>query len=293
MNRRQFLGWGAVVASVPMMGTLSGCTTNQLLGAANLVENGDVPVVELAYGAGERQRCDVYRPLDAAGKPLTGPLPMVVFVHGGSWMSGDKHLYRWVGQALAQQGFVAILPNYGLMPAVRFPDFANDVAAAVAFAHTHAAEWGGDPGRLFLMGHSAGAHLAALNAYDARYLARHGLTPAIIAGYIGLSGPYDFQLNTPLLKGTFAGSSERERDALPVILVTATAPRSLLIMGRDDTTVNPHNTHSLAARMREVGASVEEMWVDGDHGVTVGAFARIYRAKSPIVARVAEFVRGR
>ncbi len=293
MNRRQFLGLGTMAAGLPVLATLSGCTTNQLLGAANLVENGDVPVVELAYGAGERQRCDVYRPLDAAGKPLVGALPVVVFVHGGSWMSGDKHLYRWVGQALAQQGFVAVLANYGLMPTVRFPDFANDVAAAVAFAHTHAAEWGGDPSRLYLMGHSAGAHLTALTAYDGRYLARHGLTPAVIAGYIGLSGPYDFQLNTPLLKGTFAGSPERERDAQPVNFVTATAPRSLLIMGRDDTTVNPHNTRSLAARMREVGASVEEMWVDGDHGVTVGAFARIYRAKSPIVARVAEFVRGR
>ena len=292
MNRRQFLGIGALTCALPVFGTLSGCTTNQLLGAANLVENGDVPALELAYGQGARQRCDVYRPLDAAGKPLAGPAPVVVFVHGGSWMSGDKHLYRWVGQALAQQGFVAVLANYGLMPTVRFPDFANDVAAAVAFAHQHAAEWGGDPSRLFLMGHSAGAHLTALVSYDSRYLARQGLTPAVIAGYIGLSGPYDFQLNTPLLRATFSGTREQEYAAQPVNFVTAAAPRTLLVMGRDDTTVNPHNTHSLAAHLREAGASVEELWVDGDHGVTVGAFARIYRAKSPIVARVAAFVRG-
>lgn len=293
MKRRQFLGLGTAALGLPALATLSGCTTNQLLGAANLVENGDVPAMELAYGPGARQRCDVYRPLDAAGKPLAGPLPLVVFVHGGSWMSGDKHQYRWVGQALAQLGFVAVLANYGLMPSVRFPDFANDVAAAVAFAHAHAAEWGGDASRLFLMGHSAGAHLTALVTYDERYLARHGLTPALIAGYVGLSGPYDFQLNTPLLRGTFAGTAEREHDAQPVNFVSGSAPRSLLVMGRDDTTVNPHNTRSLAARLRSVGASVEELWVEGDHGVTVGAFARIYRAKSPIVARVAEFIRGR
>lgn len=293
MNRRQFLGLGSLAVGSSVLATLAGCTTNQLLGAANLVENGDTPAVELAYGPGERQRCDVYRPLDAAGKALAGPLPLVVFVHGGSWMSGDKNLYRWVGQALAQQGFVAVLANYGLMPSVRFPDFANDVAAAVAFAHTHAAEWGADPSRLFLMGHSAGAHLTALVTYDGRYLARHGLTPGIIAGYIGLSGPYDFQLNTPLLRGTFAGPSEREHDAQPVNFVSASAPRSLLVMGRDDTTVNPHNTRSLAEQLRRVGAPVEELWVDGDHGVTVGAFARIYRAKSPIVAKVVEFVRHR
>lgn len=291
MNRRQFLGFGTAAVGLPALASLGGCTTNQLLGAANLVENGDVPATELAYGPGERQRCDVYRPLDATGKPLPGPLPLVVFVHGGSWMSGDKKLYRWVGQALAQQGFVAVLANYGLMPSVRFPDFAKDVAAAVAFAHKHAADWGGDPSRLFLMGHSAGAHLTALVTYDGRYLARHGLTPALIAGFIGLSGPYDFQLNTPLLRGTFAGTPERERDAQPVNFVTANAPRSLLVMGRDDTTVNPHNTRSLGEQLRRVGAPVEELWVDGDHGVTVGAFARIYRGKSPIVARIVEFVR--
>lgn len=267
----------------------SGCTPI-LLGGANLIENGDAPRREVVYGAGPRQRYDVYRPIDAAGRPLAGPRPVVVFVHGGSWESGDKSAYRWVGQGLAAQGFIAVLPNYGLMPATRFPAFVDDVAAAVAHARAHLGEWGGDSTRFFLMGHSAGAQITALVAYDGRYLARQGLTPAILSGYIGLSGPYDFVLDTKLLRATFAGTPEREHDALPVHFVTRAAPRTLLAMGRDDRTVNPRNTTSLAARLRAVGAPVEEVWVRGTHGVTVGAFARSNRGSSEVLRRVREFV---
>lgn len=280
--------FAAVVASsVP----LTGCT-GIMLGAANLVENGDSEQVEIAYGTGGRQTYDVYRPLGADGAPLPGPSPVVIFVHGGSWESGDKQAYRWVGQALALEGFVAVLPNYGLMPGTRFPAFVDDVAAAVAHARARVGEWGGDTTRLFLMGHSAGAQITALVAYDARYLARQGLTPAVFAGYVGLSGPYDFALDSRLLRATFAGSAERERDAQPVNFVRRDVPRTLLAMGRDDTTVNPRNTTSLAAHLRAAGASVEEVWVQGAHGATVGAFARINRGDNELVKRIRAFVLG-
>lgn len=277
----------AFALSVP----LAGCTPI-LLGAANLIENGDRPRLTVAYGTGARQAYDVYRPLGADGQPLPGPSPVVIFVHGGSWESGDKHAYRWVGQALAQEGFVAVLPNYGLMPATRFPAFVDDVAAAVAHARARVGAWGGDTTRLYLMGHSAGAQIAALVAYDARYLARRGLTPAVFAGFVGLSGPYDFPLDSKLLRATFAGSAERERDAQPVTFVRRDVPRTLLAMGRDDTTVDPRNTTSLAAHLRGAGAAVEEVWVDGAHGATVGAFARINRGDSELVRRIRAFVRG-
>jgi acetyl esterase/lipase len=179
------------------------------------------------------------------------------------------------------------------MPLTHFPAFVDDIALAIAHARQQLVLWGGDPARLFLMGHSAGAHLAALVAYDGRYLARQGLSPSILAGFIGLSGPYDFILDTPLLQATFAGTAEQEHDAQPVNFVTREAPRTLLAMGRDDTTVNPRNTTSLAAHLRAVGAAVEEVWVEGDHGVTVGGFARIYRDKSAVVQRVREFVQRR
>lgn len=281
----------ALIAVVCLSLATASCTNIQLT-AANLVERDIAPRFEVAYGPGPRQRYDVYRALDSLGKPLAGTHPVVVFVHGGSWESGSKRLYEWMGQSLAKQGIVAILPNYGVMPDRRFPGFVEDAAAALAHARARVTEWGGDTTHFVLMGHSAGAHIAALIAFNPQYLAAHDLSPAILSGFVGLSGPYDFIYDTPLLRRTFSGTAEQERAAQPIAFVTAAAPRTLLVMGREDTTVNPRNTVSLAARMRAIGAPVEEMWVSGTHGVTVGAFARIYRTDNPIVDRVLRFVRG-
>jgi acetyl esterase/lipase len=284
-------GWRLKANSVLLAALLllSACT-NVMLSGATVIETGEAPRVEVAYGPGPRNRADVYRPLAPAANGA--PAPVVVFIHGGSWESGTKGLYRWMGQGLAAQGYVAVLPNYGLMPSTGFPDFVHDAAAAVAYARAHAAEWGGDTTRFFLMGHSAGAQIAALLAYDGSYLARVGRSPRDLAGFIGLSGPYDFVLDSKLLQRTFGGSPEREAASQPVRFVTATAPRTLLVMGRDDRTVRPRNTERLEARLREVGASVEALWVPGDHGVTVGAFARPYRGDSEIVRAVDAFIRG-
>jgi acetyl esterase/lipase len=279
-----------VAALVAILVATTGCTDIQL-GAANLIETVPVPHTEVAYGEGPRQRLDVYRALDTTGAPLGSAAPVVIFVHGGSWQSGSKEAYAWVGKALAQMGFVAVLPNYRLMPDTRFPAFVDDVARAVAYTKAHAAAWGGDTARVVLMGHSAGAHLAALVAYDARYLAKHGSTPDILGGFVGLSGPYDFVFDTDLLKRTFAGAKEREYDALPVHFVTPHSLRTLLVMGQDDQTVNPRNTRSLAAALRASHVPVDELWVPGTHGVSVGAFARISRGDSEIVRRIAAFVR--
>lgn len=270
----------------------SGCSS-LLLSGANLVERNVAPSFEVAYGESPRERYDVYRALDSLGKPrTTGQSPVVVFVHGGSWASGNKRLYAWMGQSLAKQGILAIVVNYGLMPDRRFPGFVEDAAAAVAHARARVGEWGGDTTQFVLMGHSAGAHIGALVAFDPRYLAAHSLTPAVFSGFVGLSGPYDFAYTSPLLRRTFSGTPEMERAAQPIAFVTARAPRTLLVMGREDKTVNPSNTVSLAARMRAIGAPVEVMWVDGTHGVTLGAFARINRTDNPIVERVLRFVRG-
>jgi len=267
-----------------------GCTAIQL-DAANFIETVAVPHMEIAYGDGPRQRMDVYRALDSTGAPRSTPAPVVIFVHGGSWQSGSKDDYAWVGKALAQMGFVAVLPNYGLMPDTRFPAFVDDVARAVARVKANAATWGGDTARVVLMGHSAGAQLAALVAYDPRYLAKQGTTPDILGGFVGLSGPYDFVFDTELLKRTFAGPKEREFDALPVHFVTPRSLRTLLVMGQDDETVNPRNTRSLASTLRQAQVPVEELWVPGTHGVTVGAFSRISRGDSEIVRRIVGFVR--
>lgn len=281
----------ATLGVLGMLATSAGACTNILLGGATVIEDLDAPRIEVAYGSGVRQQADVYRPLGPDGHPLATPAPVVVFIHGGSWESGTKGLYRWMGQGLAAQGYVAVLPNYGLMPETRFPGFVDDAARAVAYARAHAAEWGGDTTRFFLMGHSAGAQIAALLAYDGRYLGAAGLSPAALSGFIGLSGPYDFVLDSKLLRRTFGASPEEEAASQPVRFVTASAPRTLLVMGRDDQTVRPRNTHRLAAKLAEVGAPFDTLWVPGDHGATVGAFARPSRRDSDVVRTVDAFIR--
>ena len=159
-TRRKFLR-AAIAGSV---GVLAGCSPLRLV-------NGLAPsrtyraTNGLAYGAHPRYRLDVYRPAEQAG-----PAPVVVFFYGGHWRSGERGDYLFVGEALASRGFLALIPDYRLHPEVRFPAFLEDGAKAVRWALSHAAEHGGDPGRLFLMGHSAGAYNAAMLALNPAYL---------------------------------------------------------------------------------------------------------------------------
>lgn len=150
---------------------------------------------DIPYGPGERQVLDVYLPARVARDWPTEPnagAPVVVFFYGGSWQSGKRNDYLFVGEALASRGFVAVVPDYRTYPATTFPGFIDDAARAVAWARGHAAAFGGDPRRVFLMGHSAGAQIAALLATDGRYLAASKMRNSEIAGVIGLAGPYDF-----------------------------------------------------------------------------------------------------
>ena len=142
---------------------------------------------DLAYGPDARQRLDVYQPA-----AITQRAPMVVFFYGGSWSSGERADYRFVGEALASSGIVAVVADYRLSPAFRYPVFVQDSAQALRWAFEHAADYGADPARIFVMGHSAGAYNAAMLALDARWLAAVGLAPKRLAGWIGLAGPYDF-----------------------------------------------------------------------------------------------------
>ena len=159
----------------------------------------------IAYGEGARRTLDVYRPSAAAAAPV------VVFFYGGSWQSGHKEMYLFVAAALARRGYVIVVPDYRVYPEVRYPDFLDDGARAVRWAKDNAARFGGDPQKLFVMGHSAGAYIAAMLALDGRWLQKVDLAPdRDIAGLIGISGPYDFlPLSDGTLKTIFGGAMIR------------------------------------------------------------------------------------
>ncbi len=241
----------------------------------------------IVYRSGERGRLDVYE-TDATGKR-----PVVVFWYGGSWQDGDRQRYRFVGAALAEAGYVVILPDYRLYPKVRFPEFNSDAAQAVVWAHAHAAEYGGDPGKLFVMGHSAGAHIAASIALDGRYLRQAGGDPAWIRGLIGLSGPYVLKPNTAALNRIFAapyGAADWQLQNF----VTAAAPPALLVHGANDKLVYPSNSEELAARLRAVGVAAQAQVIAGiGHSDTVAALSIPVRRRAPTLALVRAFIDAR
>ena len=223
--------------------------------ALNLgVEDGE----SIQYDAEARLSMDVYRP--ARGTTASA---VVVFFYGGSWRSGQRNYYSFVGRALARRGVLVLIPDYRKAPEHPFPAFMHDGAKAVAWARSNVATMGGDPARIYLMGHSAGAQIAALLATDASYLAPHALKPRDLAGVIGLAGPYDFlPLTDPAVMQALGPASGWPRTQ-PINFVDGDEPPFLLIQGDKDRSVDPGNSVRLAERLRAQQQSVTVTMVPG------------------------------
>ncbi len=243
----------------------------------------------LAYAPGPRGGVDVYAPAAAQGAPV------VVFFYGGGWEAGERGMYRFLGAALAEAGLVCLVPDYRVWPEVGFPGFVQDGARAVAWARAHAAEHGGNPEKLFLMGHSAGAHIATMLALNPAFLAAEGLEPRrALRGVVGLAGPYDFvPLQSATLRAIFGAEAEQPLSQ-PINFVAPGAPPMLLATGTEDPIVLPRNTARLAARLREAGNAVEEISYAGvSHAAIVGAFAAPLGFIAPVKRDVLRFIGAR
>lgn len=241
----------------------------------------------IAFGEGPRRRLDVY-----PGAGPAGAKPVVVFIYGGSWASGRRQDYAWVGRALAAQGFLTVVPDYRLVPDNVYPDFLADCAAAVRWARDNAARYGGDPERIVLMGHSAGAYNAIMLALDRRFLDAAGVPQTAIRGAVGLAGPYDFYpWDTPVSEAAF-GRFPDPLQTQPVTFARADAPPLLLLHGDADTTVRPRNVARLEARMQAAGGQVETKIYPGmDHKGAVLALSRPFRAKSTLLPDAVAFAK--
>jgi acetyl esterase/lipase len=281
VSRRQALAGIAAVG-------VAGCSRVEFI-AANLptifgayTRHADIP-----YGSDPQQRLDVYLPDKAAATVRT----MVIFWYGGRWTTGDKSQYRFVGAALAELGYVAVLPNYRHYPEVKLPGFMDDAARAALWATMHAGDYGVDPGRVYLMGHSAGAHMAALLVLDTRYFAAAGHPVPAIAGVIGLSGPYDF---LPLLDADVRdmfGPPADYLDSQPINFVRSDAPPMLLVHGLQDNTVWPKNSRNLATALSARGVPVElRLYPRCGHADTVAALSLPARGRAPTLADLAAFL---
>ncbi len=229
---------------------------------------------------------DVYYP------PKANDAPVVVFFYGGRWTMGDKADFRFVGQALASRGFIAVLPNVRKYPKVRFPEFMEDAAVAVRWARENVRTYGGDPDKLFVMGHSSGAHIASMLALNPEYLKAAGADRDQLRGMIGLAGAYDFMpITAPDLRDLF-GPVDRFPYSQPVFYVDGQNPPMLLMHGRNDDVSPVKNTENLAARVAKSGGAVETVLYDSlSHAMILSSMASYLRGRADVLDNVEEFIK--
>lgn len=242
----------------------------------------------VAFGS-QGQSLDIWTPERAEG-----PLPVVIFWYGGGWAKGDRTSYAFAGRALAKAGFLVVIPDYRKVPDVHFPAFLDDGAEAVAWVEGNIARYQGDPARVAVMGHSAGAYQAVMLALDAKRLVAAGADPAIIKAGVGLSGPYDFY---PFDKPrSIAAFSEwpRPEETQPITFARADAPALLLVTSDGDETVRPKNANNLGAKLRALSAPVEvKNYGPLDHEEVVMALSVPFRAKGPVLADTVAFLKAK
>lgn len=280
MSRRSLL-------SVAALSSLAAaCSPLGALNGLNRITPGDGGVDQLvervAFGDDPRQTLEVWAP-----KRRSGALPVIVFFYGGSWSSGLRDGYGFAARALAARGFVVVVPDYRLVPQVRWPAFVEDGAAALKWTFANIASHGGDPARVAVMGHSAGAHIALLLALDRRWGVADGIKAAV-----GLAGPTDF---LPFAPGGAAaaalGNAADLNDTQPIHFARADAPPLLLLHGGKDTTVLPRNSQRLANAVTDLGGRAEVIiYPDVSHVGILLALSKPFRGRAPALTDASNFL---
>ncbi len=285
-TKRTIMKWSALIGAV----ALAGCSPAALLNGVSRV-SGDggtrLAVNGAAYGPLPRQKLDVWVPARRSATPL----PVVLFFYGGGWVRGERAEYGFAGRAFAARGFVTIVADYRLVPQVRFPAFVEDGALAVKWARDHVADYGGDPRRISLSGHSAGAYEAAMLSLDAHYLRDVGVDPRIVRAAALLATPADFYPFTEQRGRDALGQWPRPLETQPIHFARRDAPPMLLMHGTADTVVRPANSEHLAARLTALGAPVTlRLYPGKSHIDLVKSLSPTFRGSTPALADAVAFL---
>jgi acetyl esterase/lipase len=208
--------------------------------------------------------------------------PVLIFFYGGGWVKGSADDYGFAARAYASKGFVVVVPDYRKVPQIRFPAFVQDAADAVKWTKDNIATYGGDPNRIAIAGHSAGAHSVAMLALDPQWLAAAG-APGAVKAAVGLSGPYDFYPFTGRAVAAM-GQWPRPLETQPLTYARKDAPPMMLVTGTADTTVRPKNARNLFKRLTETGAVVVKKEYAGlGHEHIAMALSLPFRGKAPVL----------
>lgn len=277
----------SLVATVVSV-TTSACSPVKILNSL-VPTNGHTLEESIPYGSQNRQNLDIYVPKQATAEKL----PVVIFFYGGSWDSGDKEDYLFAAEAFASKGYLTVVPNYRVYPEVKFPEVMQDPALAAYWVKTNISAYGGDTNQIFMVGHSAGAHLLTMLALNKDYLQQQHLKPKDFTGYIGLAGPYDFlPLTSARLKEIF-GPEDMQWKSQPIhYVVDGNNPPLLLLVGMKDGVVWPRNTFNLAHKIRAHQGLVKVIeFPNFGHIDMVAKLAKPLRGNSRLLDEIDAFIK--
>jgi acetyl esterase/lipase len=248
------------------------------------MDEGRVLAQDLPYADGDRKRLDIYAPTE-----IMEPAPVVMFIYGGAWKQGRKEDYKFIGNALAANGFVVVIPDYRLYPEVTYPDFLEDNAQAVKWIEDNIKDYGGDTSRFFLAGHSAGAYGAVMLGLEKSFLNDYKVTMPV-KGIAALSGPYDFYpFEYDEVRNVF-GQNDNPQGTQPINLTAPDRPPMFVASGTSDPIVRVQNSQHFAAKMREAGDWVTEQYYDGiGHMDLVFALGKMWRFRAPVLNDMVAF----
>lgn len=267
-----------------LLAVLSACTGPQVLNSLT-PESGYEAASNLIYDDQRQLRLDIYTPQQEKLAPV------VVAFFGSRWSEGDKAEFKFAAQGLAAQGFVVVVPNYRKYPQARFPAFVEDGAHAVKWVRENIARYGGRPEQIFVLGHSAGAHIAAMLALNEDFMKEAGGSRDWIKGMIGLAGPYDFlPLTDPDLREIFAPPEDFEKSQ-PVFYVDGQNPPLLLMHGEDDELIRVKNTRNLASAVAKAGGPVETIiYPKMSHQWIIATMSSRLRSQSDVLDNISDFI---
>lgn len=236
----------------------------------------------LAYGSDPKQRLDVYEP-----KNRSAGHPVFVFLHGGGMREGDRAHYGWVARPFAGRGIVTVVASYRLTPRFHYPDQPEDVRRLVAWTYRNIKSYGGDPARIYIGGHSAGAILSATVALSRDWQARLSLPADVIRGFVPVSGSYDVTANDTVTE--YVPDPKKRAEASPLLNIDAPPPPSVVAVGSGERQLAP--SRALAGKLREVGGQADLIVLEGlEHDATALAIAD---ESSPLFQAILRLVTGK